>query len=392
MNATPQQLDRERWTRYRRRFGSEPKVWARAPGRVNLIGEHTDYNDGFVLPVAIDRYVQVLAGARDDGRLVAFSENYGAEVEVALDRLAFSREHPWVNYVQGVAHELLAADVALRGAHLYVWGDVPVGAGLSSSAALEVAVALALLRVSEASLPERKVVQLCQRAENAFVGVQCGIMDPFVSCYGRSNQAIFLDCRTLDFEYVPVPPEVTLLVCDTRVRRELAASEYNVRRQQCQAACAALAAVLPGIRALRDVAVADFEAHQSRLDPLLRKRARHVVSENQRVREAVTALRRGDLAELGKLLQASHASLRDDYEVSCPELDAVVEICADRPEVYGARLTGAGFGGSALCLVEGSAAARTRARLVEAFRSRFGQAPGVYECAVGDGAQVGLLT
>ncbi|MGD0575080.1 MAG: galactokinase [Anaerolineales bacterium] len=341
---------------FRREYGRSPLAIARAPGRVNLIGEHVDYNDGWVLPAAIDR-----------GAFLAFSPlpTDGLQV-LALDlgeRLALGAgELPgpeaswtlpaWARYPVGVAWALRQAGLSVRGLRGVITSSVPVGAGLSSSAALEVSFAIAWESLGGWSLERMKLAQLCQQAENDYVGMHCGLMDQFASLHGRAGSAVLLDCRTLAWEPVAIPPSLGIVIADTGVRRSLSASAYNERRDQCERAVALLAESLPGIRALRDVRADDFEKYAHLLPPEVQARARHVIYECQRTRRAAQALQDGDLRVVGGLVNASHESLRDLYGVSGPELDAMVSCARNLEGCYGARLTGAGFGGCTVNLVE----------------------------------------
>lgn len=324
---------------------------ARAPGRVNLIGEHTDYNDGFVLPMAIERDVMVAFASRPDREVVLRSLDFGEAATFSLDDIQKDEEHSWSNYVRGVAVELLAAGVRLRGMDAVIQGNVPIGAGLSSSAALEVASALAFLAAADVDLDRVQLALLAQRAENNFVGMQCGIMDQFVSALGQAGHALFIECRDLEYRAVPMPAGVSVVIADTMTRRGLVSSAYNERRQQSAEAVRILSSALPGIKALRDVTPEDLARHGHLLPPLVRKRAAHVVSEDARVLEAVQALEASDAERFGSLMDASHASLRDDYEVSSKELNLMVELACRAPGCLGARMTGAGFGGATVSLV-----------------------------------------
>jgi len=315
----------------------------RAPGRVNLIGEHTDYNDGFVMPVALDFATTIEATLRSDRQLVIRSLDFDEEVAYSLDEVGAQKAGHWSDYVRGVAVVAMAQGLALRGATLHVRGNVPMGAGLSSSASLEVATALALLTLAEIDVPRPELALLCQRAENEFVGMRCGIMDQFISACGKADHALLVDCRSLETRLLPLANEARIVICNSMVRHELTGGEYNERRAACEEG-----ARLLGVAALRD---ATAEAVETLDDPLLLQRCRHVVAENQRVEEAARALTQGDLARFGELMPASHASLRDDYEVSCAELDQLVELARPLEGVYGARMTGGGFGGCTVNLV-----------------------------------------
>jgi galactokinase len=370
------------------KFHSSPECIVTAPGRVNLIGEHVDYNGGFVLPAAINRWTSIAAGPRNDTSLFIHAENLGATMLLDLKDLTPRHSGAWSNYTAGVAHFMQQCGLTLKGANLLIKGTIPRGSGLSSSAALEVASAYVFLTLNNLSLPSIEIVKLCQKAENDFVGVKCGIMDQFISCLGKKDHVLKIDCRSLDYDYIPFPTGVRLVVCDTAVKRALAASEYNKRREECNCGVAALARVIPGISMLRDVTPEQLRTHESDLDPTVRKRCRHVVSEIERVEQSAAALRSGDLPAFGQMMYASHASLRDDYEVSCKELDAVVEISSSVDGVLGARMTGAGFGGCAICLVRESAVEAVTERLRLDFPKRTGKTPGIVVCTFEDGVSV----
>jgi galactokinase len=330
---------------FREMFGAAPAAIVRAPGRVNLIGEHTDYNDGFVLPLAIERAVWIALRPRTDRQVRVYSVAFGEWGAFDLTRMAHGGP-AWLAYVQGVAWSLTQAGHELGGWEGVVAGDVPLGSGLSSSAALELATARAFSQVSQLPWEPRAMAQLAQRAENEWVGVNCGIMDQLISAMGVADAALLIDCRTLTTEAVPLPAGVTVVILDTNTRRGLVDSAYNERRSQCEAAARTL-----GVPALRDVTPGQFAALADELDPITRARARHVIHENARVLAAAEAMRAGDAAALGRLMHASHASLRDDYEVSSPALDAMVRCAQAHQACHGARMTGAGFGGCAVALV-----------------------------------------
>ena len=336
---------------FREVFQNEPDVVARAPGRVNLIGEHTDYNQGFVLPAAIDRYVCYAGRSRTDTNVHAFSVDFQDWTQFDLDHLRRDDGHSWSNYLRGVSELLQARGAKLPGADLVVGGDVPREAGLSSSAAVEVAAAAFWLQLGHLDLDPVSVIKLAQKAENDFVGVPCGIMDQFISALGRKDHALFLDCRDLTYRHVPLQPGVKIVVCNSGVKRALAQSEYETRRNQCTEALARLRSTGLAVNSLRDVELAELEVAQQVLTEVLFKRARHVITENQRVLEAVRALEESDLERFGVLMNQSHDSLRDDYEVSSPELDVLVTLASEQRGVLGARMTGAGFGGCTVNLV-----------------------------------------
>ncbi len=365
-------------------YHAPPQCLARAPGRVNLIGEHTDYNAGFVLPIALDRAVSIAARARADRVVRVIARDFeNAPSEFSLNALARGATRHWSAYLRGVAWALETRGIPLRGADLLIEGDVPIGAGLSSSAALEVAAALALLAVSAAKLDAVELARLCQKAENEFVGVQSGIMDQFASALARAGHALWIDCRDLSYEHIPLPRGVSIVVCDTLKRHGLVDSEYNARRAECEQA-----ARFFGKRVLRDVSPAELARHAQALPPLVARRARHVLTENQRVLDAVRAARANAVAELGRLMNESHTSLRDDFQVSCAELDALVEIARKQKGCFGARLTGAGFGGCTVSLVEARRARAFVENVAREYAARFKIAPPTYVCQASAGAAV----
>ena len=373
--------------RFRQLFDTEAAVVVRAPGRVNLIGEHTDYNDGYVLPVAIDRSVLLAASPRPDRRVIVHALDFDQRAEFFLDDITRDTEHPWSNYQRGVAWVLQSEEFTLPGLNVALISDVPIGAGLSSSAAVEVAAAYAWRVLGKLELDLVRLALLCQRAENEFVGMSCGIMDQFISALGQRDSALLIDCRRLDYELVPIPARTAIIVADTRVRRELVASEYNARRRECEEGVRLLQRYLPGITALRDVSPVQFAEHQDRLPDVVRRRCRHVVHENDRVLRAVAALRAGDVGTFGQLMNESHTSLRDDYQVSCPELDALVEAAWRVEGVYGSRMTGAGFGGCTVSLVDESAVGAFRERVAAAYQAATGTAPEIYVCRAEAGVE-----
>ena len=375
---------------FRARFGRPPEGLAEAPGRVNLIGEHTDYNQGFVLPVAIDRTIAVAFAPREDGRVRAYSLDFDQEDEFPLADIRRQEGHCWANYVRGVAVVLQEAGHRLTGLDVVIQGDVPIGAGLSSSAALEVATLGAFVTAAGLALADRDKALLAQRAENEFVGVACGVMDQMAAVFGRADHALLIDCRSLETEAVSLNLDahgLRIVVANTGVRRALSASAYNQRRQECKRAAELLSALLTMRRphSLRDVTLDDVTIHERSLPEPLARRARHVVSENARVLATVDALRRGDLAEVGRLLYASHESLARDYEVSSPELDLMVELARSLEGVVGARMTGAGFGGCTVNLVRANAVDAFRQQVVETYRARTGLPAEMYVCRAVDG-------
>ncbi|HLW84593.1 MAG TPA: galactokinase [Candidatus Sulfotelmatobacter sp.] len=364
----------------------EPKIF-RAPGRVNLIGEHTDYNDGFVLPAAIGFSAYVAAAPRCDGKLVIRSENFPGEYAFDANHLPARRLGEWCDYVLGVAVTLGQAGYSIPEASLLVRGEVPIGAGLSSSAAVEVATALALASLGGAELCSTQIARLCQKSENEFVGARVGIMDQYVSCLGKAGHVLFLDCRSLEFKIVPFPRNLKFVICNTMVKHELASGGYNRRREECERATKMFAKWDPKVRSLRDVSIELLERRAQALPQAIRKRCFHVVQENQRVLAAVRCLESGDLARLGELMRASHQSLRDQYEVSCQELDIMLEAAAGLPGYCGGRMTGGGFGGCTVNLVYENNAENFAAQISERYRQATGIDPQTYICGAEDGAQ-----
>jgi len=378
---------RELLAKFDSRFHSTAKVY-RAPGRVNLIGEHTDYNQGFVLPAAIGFSCWVAIAARDDRKLALYSENFQQFEKADLDDLKIHATGKWTDYPLGVAWALEQAGYRLSGADLYILGEVPLGAGLSSSAALEVSVGFALMHLARHSIALKELAFLCQRAENEFVGARCGIMDQFVSCYGRAGSAMLLDCRSLDFQLLRLPPKVHLVICNTMVQHKLGSSEYNIRRNECEEGVRQLSRGLPGIRALRDVSLRDLEDHRGLVSNLVYKRCRHVVTENARTRWAASALESDGIVTLRQLMADSHRSLRDDYEVSCHELDIMVQLAMQQPGVLGARMTGGGFGGCTINLVNANESDRFCRRVAAGYEAATGHRPDIYVCEASQGVGI----
>jgi galactokinase len=376
---------------FREAFRGEPEVVVGAPGRVNLIGEHTDYNEGFVLPAAIDRYV-CYAGRRASGRKVrAFSIDFNDWTEFDLDDLRPDDNHSWSNYLQGVSKFLETPQLKLPGAELVLSGNVPREAGLSSSAAVEVGAAVFWQRLAGIRLDALSVARLTQRAENEFVGVPCGIMDQFISALGRKDHALFLDCRDLKYRHVPLRPGVKIVVCNSGVKRALAHSEYEARRNQCAEALEALRSTGLTVDSLRDVEPPELEAARPALTEILFRRARHVITEDLRVLEAVEALEDNDLERFGTLMNLSHASLRDDYDVSSPELNLLVELASKQPGVFGARMTGAGFGGCTVNLVRRDSANEVAQAIREGYERALALNAEVYVFEASDGALAGAF-
>lgn len=383
--------------RFKQAFpGMNPAALVRAPGRVNLIGEHTDYNEGFVLPIAMSQRLYAIASLADDDAIEVRSTAFEGEVARFPAADPGPPDMPglpdWSNYTRGVAAMLARRGIALRPARLLIHSEVPIGGGVSSSAALEVGSALAFLSLAGEEMDRVELALLCQQAEHEYAHSPCGIMDQFICALGKEFYALLLDCRSREFEHIPVPFDNTvLLVMDTRVEHEIGGGEYALRRQQCEQAVQVLKARYPQIQSLRDVQPAMLYAQRATMDPLIFRRAQHVVSEIQRATEAADALRHGRLADFGALMFDSHASLRDDYEVSCPELDALVEIARGVQGVYGARMTGGGFGGCAIALVEAGAEEALQSAIESGYNTRFENPAVVYTTVASEGARAERL-
>jgi galactokinase len=365
-------------------YGGQPTFLVRAPGRVNLIGEHTDYNDGFVLPMAIDRAIWVAIRPRDDQQVQVRSLDYKKSVKFPLGDLI--KGDGWVEYIKGVAYELQTDGFQLDGWEGVLGGDVPKGAGLSSSAALELATARAFAAVSGFVWEPTQMARIGQKAENRWVGVNCGIMDQMVSAAAQVGHALFLDCRSLEYEQVPLPQGVAVVVMDTSTRRGLVGSAYNERRAQCEAA-----AEFFGVPALRDVSLEKFNEKSSELENTVMRRARHVITENQRVLDAVAAMRAGDVHKLGNLFNESHTSMRDDFEITNEALNQIVEAAQAHPACFGARMTGGGFGGCAVALVDEERVETFTSAVVEAYHQSSGLNAQFYVCQPSQGASVSQL-
>ncbi len=352
---------------FKAEFREPPACIVRAPGRVNLIGEHTDYNDGFVFPMAIERATFIALRPRADNKVLAISLDMDDRREFALDALPSPTETEWIDYLVGVAWSLQERGYNLRGWEGVVSGDVPIGSGLSSSAALELVVARAFFEVSGFVWDAAAMALACQAAENEWLGVKCGIMDQMISAAGVRDRALLIDCRSLEATSAPLPPDTVLVILDTNTRRGLVDSAYNERRAQCEAAARHF-----GVRALRDVDSELFAQREEELEPLMRARARHVITENERTLRARDAMNAGDAATLGHLMIASHFSLRDDFEVSSPALDAIVACANADAACYGARMTGAGFGGCAVALVKADQVEQFVARVGDCYQDATG--------------------
>ncbi len=370
-------------------FCASMEAIVKGPGRVDLMGSHTDYNDGFVLPVAVN--VDVLAGGRlrDDRKIAVYSANFEQLVEFDLDCIEFDNVNTWSNYVRGVIHFLQESGVTLRGVDMVIHGNVPIGSGLSSSAAIEMATGFLMQTLNGFEMSGPELALIGQKAENKFVGVNTGIMDQFISRLGKKDSALFLDCRTLEYEYVPLDTsQVKIVVCDTMKRRGLVDSEYDLRRSQCEEGARLFAEWYPEVQALRDVSLEMYEAHKSDLPEVVGKRVAHVVGENERVLRSRRVLQDGDFVEFGKLMNASHDSARDLYEVSCPELEAMVEVTRAAPGSLAGRMAGAGFGGCTVSLVKDDYVEQFLEVVAVEYHKKTQLSPSLYVCTAEDGASV----
>jgi galactokinase len=385
-------MDESRKRAFFEAFRSPAEILSSAPGRINLIGEHTDYNGGYVLPAAIHLRNWFLASSRPDNRVRVWADDFKEEETFSLEAISPSETKRWANYVKGIFWVLQQEGYPTRGTSAMIWGEVPLESGLSSSAALEVSVIKGLTSLWNIDLPPVLMAKLAQRAENDFVGVKCGLMDQFIAVFGRKDSALFLDCETLDHAQHPLNLEkagLGIIVCDTKVRRRLASSEYNKRRQEAAGALEVLRT--KGARSYKDATTAMLESAKGELGIVHFKRARHVITENARVKQAVEALERDDFDGLGKLLLQSHESLRDDYEVSCPELDLLYETGKGFPGCLGARLVGAGFGGSGIALLQKGAIEGFKKRALSEAGKRGFARPGFHEITVGRGAEAARI-
>lgn len=362
-------------------FDESPTYLVRAPGRVNLIGEHTDYNDGYVLPMAIDCALWIALRPRSDRRLLIHALDFNQTISHSLDDLQYADEG-WAEYVKGMAWALQKSGYQLSGWEGTIASDVPIGAGLSSSAALEIAIARAFALVSEIKWDGTKMAKLAQRADHQWVGVKSGLMDQLISAHGQTGHALLIDCRSLEMQSVPLPPGVMVVILDTATRRELTNSAYNTRHTECS-----VAAQYFGWLSLRDVDLFYLSIATNKLADHIYNRARHVITENDRTLKAVAAMQRGDVAELGQLMNLSHASLRDDYEVSSEALNTMVSLAQQHEACYGARMTGAGFGGCAVALVRADAANMFAEMVGAAYQQVTGLTPSVYVCYATNGVE-----
>jgi galactokinase len=369
---------------HRARFNAEPTVFV-APGRVNLIGEHTDYAEGFVMPVAINFATLAAISPRDDGKIVLYSENYTEEMTFDAAATPVRGNH-WSDYPMGVVSILKGEGQTIPGFSLTLWGDVPLGSGLSSSAALEVVTMLAGTPLAGITYPGPVLAKLCQRAENEFVGSSCGIMDQFISANGKENHALLLDCRDLSFRLAPIPDNVALVIANTMVKHSIVGGDYKTRRAEGEAACAIIDSHRGPVPFLRDATLEDLEKWGSEMEPKSYLRAKHVITEDLRTVAASEALLKGDIKEVGRLMAEAHRSYSVDFDGSCPEADAMVELAQDLPGLIGARLTGGGFGGCTINLVEQKDAAAFAEALAARYQAKTGIKPEIHICRASNGA------
>jgi len=361
-----------------------------APGRVNLIGEHTDYNEGFVLPMAIGKEIIMLGQLRNDRLVQVYDLVYKTKIKFSLDNLTPLKKDTWANYLMGVMDEIQKAGYPLQGANIIFNSNIPQRAGLSSSAALEVVTALTMAKLNLLKIEPVEMAHLCRRAENNFVGVACGIMDQYVSCLGQKNYALFIDCRSNDYDLIPFKDRnYQIVICNSKIQRGLVDSEYNKRREECKKATDFFTHRLGSkIRALRDVTIEEFKQYKEYLPESIARRARHVISENYRVQTGVQALREENFSAFGKLMIKSHQSLKDDYEVSCPELDLLVDLALKQEGVLGARMTGAGFGGCTVNLLEKNYIDTFKKSIKNGYKKITGIYPDIYVTSPAEGAKV----
>jgi len=361
-----------------------------APGRVNLIGEHTDYNEGFVLPMAIDKKIIMLGQLRNDRLVQVFDLVYKTKIKFSLDALSPLRKDTWANYLMGVMDEIQKAGYPLQGANIIFNSNIPQRAGLSSSAALEVVTALTMAKLNLLEIEPVEMAHLCQRAENNFVGVACGIMDQYVSCLGQKNYALFIDCRSNDYDLIPFKDHnYQIVICNSKIQRGLVDSEYNRRREECKVAAKFFNHKLKReIRALRDVSIDEYKKYQRQLPEVIARRARHVIFENYRVQAGVQALREGNFLAFGQLMIESHQSLKNDYEVSCAELDLLVNLALKQEGVLGARMTGAGFGGCTINLLKREHIDAYKETIKQGYKKITGIIPDIYVTPPAEGAKV----
>ena len=374
---------------YKNTYQKSPTHIIRAPGRINLIGEHTDYNEGFVFPIAIDRYTNMLVSVNNDKKVQLFDLKYKESDEFDIDFIEHSKHLKWSNYQRGITKVLKDSGYKIRGMDVLIFGEVPESVGLSSSASVEIATLLAFKELYELNIHYMDIIKLSKKAENEFVGVECGIMDQFASLLSKEGHALFLDCRNLNYQYIPLSIQgYSFLICNSMVKRKLTESSYNKRRKECKYALRAFQKILPKIKSLRDISIDDFERYGSLLSERLKKRVKHVVYENERVIQSFRHLLQENIVLFGKMMYHSHQSLKELYEVSTEELDLLVEIGMNESGVLGARLTGAGFGGCVIYLVKDSCVEQLKEKIFDVYQKRTGFTPQFYKVFPSSGAIV----
>lgn len=380
-------------SRFKEVFNGEPTIRAMAPGRVNLIGGHTDYNEGFVMPIAIQHNVSILAQPRRDNEIYLHSTNFEQSDSFSLaENIAFVEEKPWSNFIRGVTKGFQKAGWPLRGANLFIDSDVPISAGLASSAAVEMATCIAYQALFDLDVSTMDMIEISLEAENRFVGKNCGPMDQFISALGQPGKALFLDCRNFDYELVSFPSDhYSVVIMNTKVRSKQVVKEYNARRAACREGVTLLKEYLPNIRALRDAGSEQFEKHRHHLPEIIQKRCAHIIYENERVQMFAKALKDENTTLIGQLISASHISLKENYEVSCPELNTMVDIAMGVDGVIGARMTGAGFGGCAIAVVSKGVEEQLKSTVMKQFTETIGHEPEVYFSEASDGARYEIL-
>ena len=377
---------------YKAIYKKVPTHIIRAPGRVNLIGEHTDYNDGFVLPIAIDKYTNMLVSKNSDGKIRLYDLKYKEMEEFDLKKIKPTQQKKWSNYQRGIAKVLFDAGYKIGGMDVLIFGEIPEGAGLSSSASIEIATLLSFKELYDLEIKPIEVIEFARKAENDFAGVECGIMDQFTSLLSKEGNALFIDCRNLKYQYVPMSIQgYSFLVCNSMVKRKLAESSYNKRRKDCKYALRAFHKILPRIVSLRDISIDDFQRYGALLSKKSRKRIEHYVYENERVKQAVEVMKKENAKAFGELMYKSHKSLKELYEVSTEELDLLVKIGKEESGVLGARLTGAGFGGCVIYLVENSCVEKMKEKILDVYSKTTGLVPQFYEVVPSRGAYVSVL-
>lgn len=375
--------------KYKEMFNEEP-VLVKSPGRVNLIGEHTDYNMGFVLPAAINKAIYFAVAPRNDSKSVLFSYDMNEVFEFTNENLEMQNSSKlWPNYLMGVVDQLIKHGYMVKGFNCVFGGDIPIGAGLSSSAAIEAGLAFALNKIFNLGLDKLSLVKVAQKAENEFVGVNCGIMDQYINIFGKNGNAIRIDCRSLEYKYFPFSyKNISIVLFDTSISHSLASTEYNKRRKECNIGVKVIKKDNENIRSLRDVNMELLSSYESELNPVIYKRCKYVIEENNRLLDACDALSRHDLQAFGTLMYRTHEGLSKDYEVSCAALDYLVELTKDNPKVYGSRMMGGGFGGCTINLIENEAVDSISKFVMKEYNKKFGLEPKVYITKISGGTSL----